>query len=77
MPPIVFDGDSENRGPEADFGLPKIENSCFHLFAKIFAQTVVPSGPCARIARAIFVRGLPRGGFEILHTGQLSHKGSL
>ena len=29
---IVFHGDSENRSPEADFGLPKIENSTFHFF---------------------------------------------
>ena len=34
--PIIFYGDSENRNPEADFGLPKIENSTFHVFRKSF-----------------------------------------
>ena len=32
--PYSFDGDSETRGPEADLGLPKIENSTVQLFAK-------------------------------------------
>ena len=33
-----FDGDSENRNPEADVGLSKIEKSTFHVFAKMVAQ---------------------------------------
>ena len=62
-PPTIFDGDSENRGPEADFGLPQIENSTFHFFAKMFAQAGFPSGSvcencpgdlCARIAQGGF-----------------------
>ena len=59
VPPIIFDGDSENGNPEADFGLPKIENSSFRVFA-IFSHRFFQAVPCERIAGAIFVRELPK-----------------
>ena len=36
-PPVGFDGNSGNRNPEADFGLPKTKGSIFQCFAKLFA----------------------------------------
>ena len=60
---IAFYGDSENRSPEADFGLPKIENSTFHLFAKIFAQTVFPSGSVCENCPGDFCARIAQGGF--------------
>ena len=42
--PLVFDGECENRNPEADSGFPGIKNSTFRLLAKAFAPNF-PSGP--------------------------------
>ena len=59
----VFHGDSENRGPEADFGLPKIENSTFDGFVKIVAQTVFPSGSVCENCPGDFCARIAQGGF--------------
>ena len=74
---IVFHGDSENRGPEADFGPPgaenqhfqnfrpnrKIENATFHCSAKIVAR-ILFSKPfrVQELPGRCFVRELPKGG---------------
>ena len=52
---MVFYGNLENRNPEADFGLPQIENSTFHLFAKLFARTFFPSESVCENCRGVFV----------------------
>ena len=65
---IAFHGDSENRSPEADFGLPKIENLTFQFVAQIFAKTSVPKKSmcencpadfCARIAQGVWIFSAP------------------
>ena len=62
-PPIVFGGDFENRSPEANVGLPKIENSPFRVFVNFFAQVIFLSGSvcencrgdfCARVVQVSF-----------------------
>merc|ERR1711973_80455 len=70
VPPIVFDGDSENRRPKADFGLPGIKKSSFHCFAKIFAQTVFPSGSVCENCPGDFCARIAQGGFEFFLPGQ-------
>ena len=41
--PIVCRGDSENRGPEADFGPPRTENQHFQNFGQLFAEAMFPT----------------------------------
>ena len=54
--PYRFDGDSENRNPEADFGLPKFENSSSRVLSLVFSPgTFFQAIPCARIAGATFL----------------------
>ena len=43
-PWCFFYGDSENRTPGADFGLPELENSHFQFFHKSFRPGLFPSG---------------------------------
>ena len=61
-------------GPGEAPKVPRIAPSIFHFLesTRTFMFTVF----VLRIAVLSFVRKLPRGGFEFLHAGQFSHKGS-